>query len=52
MDAYYLIMLIMMFIHNMYSTFKISVQFIINKIKKSFYIGWLVLSDLLLTISL
>ncbi len=31
MDACYLIMLIIMFIHNMYNTFKISGQFIIKK---------------------
>ncbi len=30
MNACYLIMLIMMFIHNMYNTFKVSVQFIIK----------------------
>ncbi len=36
MHACYLIMLIMMFIHNMYNAFKISVQFII---KNAFILG-------------
>ncbi len=34
MDACYLIMLIVMFTHNMYNTFKISVHFIKKKNKK------------------